>query len=84
MEGVSGPGVGSASRVVQAGWVGTMMFVGSTILVDGAGVLDIEQADNKKSRKMKDESLKLLDVFMIFIFESLFEVARRMSSGRWC
>ena len=54
MEGVSGPGVGSVSRVVQAGWVGTMMFVGSTKLGSGVGVVvAVEQAETKSERKRK-------------------------------
>ena len=50
MDGVSGPGVGLASRVVQAGAVGTMMFVGNTKLGSGVGVLGVEQAVRSKKQ----------------------------------
>ena len=81
MDGVSGPGVGSVSRVVQAGWVGTMIFVGKTKSMEGVGVLGVEQADSMESRSEKEIKIEVLDVRMIFIFESPLEVVRRKSSN---
>jgi hypothetical protein len=65
MEGVSGPGVGSVIRVMHAGWVGTMIFVGSTKLGSGVGVLGVEHADIKRIRNKKEERFLNLNVFMI-------------------
>jgi len=53
MDGESGPGVGSARSVVQAGGVGIIMFgVADGTLVGAAG--DEEQEVSSKMRRRKD------------------------------
>ena len=68
MDGVSGPGVGSVSRVIHAGWVGMMIFVGSTKLGLGVGVVVAdEQAEIREKRKMKDRIVDDLINFMCLV-----------------
>ena len=65
MDGVSGPGVGSAARAVHAGWVAMIILVGRTKSVEGVTLFGVVQAVLKKISKRKNERIFNNDRFMV-------------------